>query len=374
MKALTKLPALTGKRVLIRVDYNVPIKRGTIVDTRRIESSYQTIDAVLKKGGTPILIAHLGDGTESLAPVARFLSKKYKLLFLTTPLTDPITEETISRVQKGSVVLLENIRRYPGEEKNDKAFAKTLARLGAVYINDAFSVSHRAHASVVGIAKHLPSYAGFQLLAEVSALSGVLKSKAKPFLFILGGAKFGTKIPLIERFSSKADNLFVAGAIVNTFYQTAGFEVGKSVVEGGYEKTIAKLLKSPKLLLPTDVVVKRGKKSVVVGPDEVQKADVIVDIGPESIRLISGKVQKSKLVVWNGPMGWYEEGFDAGTIGAAKACATTKAEVVVGGGDTAAVIEKVLGGKKKNVFLSTGGGATLDYLSKGTLPGIEALR
>jgi phosphoglycerate kinase len=376
MKSVASIGSLKGKRVLIRVDYNVPLKRGTIVDARRIESSYQTIDAVLKKGGTPVLIAHLGDGTESLSPIARFLTARYKLLFLTTDIADRITAESIERAQKGSVVLLENIRRYPGEEKNTAAFAKALAKLGEVYINDAFSVSHRAHASVVGLPKLMPAYAGFQLVAEVAALSSAFAAKTHPFLFILGGAKFSTKIPLIDRFSTRADHMVIAGAILNTFYKAAGFEVGVSVVESGYDTAIKKLLHNPKLLLSTDVVVQQGKKTATVSADEVKKTDKIVDIGPESADRIVEKIKKAKLIVWNGPTGWYEEGFDAGTITLAKACATTRGQVIVGGGDTAAVIEKVLkgdAGKKKNIFLSTGGGATLDFLSNGTLPGIKAL-
>jgi phosphoglycerate kinase len=374
MRSVSTLPKLSGKRVLIRVDYNVPIKRGTILDTRRIESSYKTIDAVLKKGGMPILVAHLGDEQESLAPVARLLMKQYKLLFLTTDINDEITEETITRAQKGTVVLLENIRRYPGEEKNMSGFAKKLAKLGDYYVNEAFSVSHRAHASIVGLPKLLPSYAGFNLIDEVSTLSTVFNAKVHPFLFILGGAKFSTKIPLIDRFSDRADNLVITGAILNTFYKAAGFEIGVSVVESGYDAIVKNLMKNPKLLLPPDVVVKRGRKDFTVSPDEVKKGDKIVDIGPDSSRLIAEKVKKAKLVVWNGPTGWYEGGYDEGTIAVAKACAAAKGKIVVGGGDTATVIENIGGiEKKKNVFLSTGGGATLEYLSKGTLPGIEAL-
>lgn len=373
MKSIAQAKSLNGKRVLIRVDYNVPIKRGSIVDARRIESSYETIDAVMKAGGTPILLAHLGKGEESLAPIARFLNKRYKVLFLTTDAVSKVTSDAIAHAKQGSVILLENIRRYPGEEKNTVSFAKALAKLGDVYVNDAFSVSHRAHASVVGIAKLLPSYAGFQLVAEVAALSSVLKSKAHPFLFILGGAKFATKIPLIERFSEKADQLVIAGAILNTFYAVAGFPIGASVTEAGFEKPIAKLLKNPKLLLPTDVIVQRGKKTLVLTPNEVEAKDVIVDIGPMSAALIAQKVRKAKLVVWNGPAGWYEKGFDAATLTIAEACAGATGQVIVGGGDTAAAVEAKLRAPKKNVFISTGGGAALDFLSKGTLPGITVL-
>lgn len=375
MTSITKATNLKGKKVLIRVDYNVPLRGKKILDTRRIESSYRTIDTVLKKGGVPILLAHLGDGRESLKPVAAFLSKKYKVLFLAGPIEGEAREWVLKHATKGAVILLENIRRNPGEENNDPAFAKLLASLGDAYVNDAFSVSHRAHASIVGLPKLLPAFAGVQLEAELTALDGVLAAKDHPFLFILGGAKFSTKIPLIERFADKADGIVIAGAILNNFYRAAGFEVGKSVIEKGYDEAIARIMKNPNMLLPTDVVVAGREKRCIVGPDEVKKGDKIVDIGPESIAQIIAKIKKAKLVVWNGPTGWYEGGYGKGTVSLAKAILDSKAKAVIGGGDTAAVLEKML--KKtpanKRVFISTGGGATLDYLAKGTLPGVHSL-
>lgn len=375
MTPLSKLPIKKGARVLIRVDYNVPLRGGKILDARRIKSSYETIDAVLKKGGIPVLIAHLGDGAASLQPVARFLSKRYKIIFIPTDISAKETKAAISDAPPKTVVLLENIRRYPGEEKNDKRFAKALAALGACYVNDAFSVSHRAHASVVSVPALLPSAAGYQLQREIDALSPVLEGKKRPFLFILGGAKFGTKVPLLERFGELADGVVIAGAILNTFYKAAGFQVGASVVEAGYEGPIRKLLDNPKLLLPTDVVVQNGKESCVVGADEIGKGDTVVDIGPASVALIAQKMKQAKLVVWNGPTGWYEKGFDKGTVLLARALLRSKAKAIIGGGDTAAVLEKMLkkAPAKKNIFISTGGGATLDFLAKGTLPGIAAL-
>lgn len=369
--------------VLIRVDYNVPLKNGKVVDVRRIESSFKTIDAVLKKGGVPILIAHLGDATETLHPVANILSKHYNTVFITNDLTDTRTHEIISTVPSNTVILFENIRRYEGEEKNDKAFARLLSSYGDVYVNDAFSVSHRKHASIVELPKLLPSYAGVQLQTEIKSLSAVVDSQKSPFLFILGGAKFSTKIPLLKKYALKADSIVIGGAILNNFYKAAGFPVGDSVVEEGYDKEIKPLLKNPKLLLPVDVVVLRpsnafatkskGKK-VVLTPDEIQDGDVITDIGPQSAGLINEKIQKAKLVVWNGPMGWYEKGFTNGTVTLAQSIAQSKAATIIGGGDTGAAIESVLdGATNKKIFVSTGGGATLDYLANGTLPGIKAL-
>ena len=332
MKSITSLPQLKGARVLVRVDYNVPIVASRIKDARRITSSFATINTILKKGGTPILLAHLGDSTASLRPVATFLSKTYKIVFVTHDVTDAHIETIITAVPKGTIILLENIRRYPQEEKNDAPFAKSIAKLASYYVNDAFSVSHRKHASVVGIPKYLPSFAGIQLMKEITALSAVLKNKKHPFVFILGGAKFDTKIPLLKRFAILADNIIITGAILNTFYKEAGFTIGKSVTEDGYEKPIAALLRNPKVLLPADCLVVRKGKTVAVTPDEVEANDVIVDIGPQSIVLITEKIKAAKLVVWNGPTGWYEKGFTKATVALAKAATLSKAQTVIGGG------------------------------------------
>jgi phosphoglycerate kinase len=388
MKKITALPSLKGARVLVRVDYNVPIVANRIKDTRRIISSFATIDAILKKGGTPVLIAHLGDSKASLRPVATFLSKTYKIVFVTHDVTDSHIQNILNEVPKGTIILLENIRFYTGEEKNDVAFAKSLSKLGQYYVNDAFSVSHRKHASVVGLPKYLPSFAGVQLQKEITALSAVLKNKKHPFVFILGGAKFDTKIPLLKRFVTLADSVIIAGAILNNFYQEAGFPVGKSVTEDGFSKPIKALLSNKKILLAPDVLVTRkntrstgsGQKTIAVTPLEVEPQDVIVDIGPQSITLIAEKIAKAKLVVWNGPTGWYEKGFTKGTIALAKACIASNAHTIIGGGDTGAVIEKTVSQassaplRQSKIFVSTGGGATLDYLANGTLPGITALK
>ncbi len=375
MKTVSQLPKLTGARVLVRVDYNVPFVGTKIRDTRRIDASFDTIRAVIKKGGTPVLVAHLADATASLRPVATYLSKTFKTVFVTHDLTDARIIEILQEVPRGTVVLLENIRRYEGETANVASFAKALARLAQMYVNDAFSVSHRAHASVVGVPRYLESYAGLQLVREVKALTSAVQNTKHPFVCILGGAKFATKIPLLKRFVETADKLVITGAILNNFYQVAGFEVGNSVVEEGYDTPIKKLLKNEKVLLPVDLVVVRGTKKVVVTPLEVAPADVIVDIGPQSIDLINREVAKAKLVVWNGPTGWYEKRFDKGTIAVADAILASRTKAVIGGGDTGAVVEKRLIGKETaRVFVSTGGGATLDFLSVGTLPGIKALK
>ncbi len=374
MKLLKDLPNHIDARVIIRVDYNVPFKNNRILDDRRIAASYKTIDAVIKKGGTPVLIAHRADSEATLRPVAQLLANKYNIVFVTEAITSKHIVTILEQVPKKTLILLENIRRYPQEERNNKTFAKAIARLGSYYVNDAFSVSHRKHASVVGIASILPSYAGMQLVSEIASLSKALNKPKHPFVFILGGAKFSTKIPLIERFIKTADSVVVTGAILNNFYKVAGFEVGSSVVESGYDKKIKVLLKESNLLLPVDVIVLRSGSSKVVTLDEVVPGDSIVDIGPRSVALIGEKIASAKMIVWNGPTGWYEKGFTKATVTLAKKILETKALTIIGGGDTGVVVEKAL---KKNpaqhIFISTGGGATLEYLSKGSLPGIDAL-
>lgn len=377
MISVQKLTAIKNKHVLIRVDFNVPLKRGKVADMHRIEAAYATIDTVLKKGAMPILLAHLGKGTDSLRPIAAALSKHYNIVFITNDLFDTRTHAIVAAAPKGTVILFENIRRYKEEEENDKAFAKILASYGDVYVNDAFSVSHRKHASIVGVPKLLPSYAGLQLQSEVKALSHVVNTPKHPFLFVLGGAKCSTKIPLLKRFSTVADSMVITGAILNNFYKTAGFPVGKSVIEDGYDKQIRALLNNPTLLLPIDVIVTRGTKKVTLTPDEVEVNDVIVDIGPQSIELIAEKIKKAKLVVWNGPTGWYEKGFTKGTLSLVQAIIASKTAAVIGGGDTGAAIEDIVSRDDtlaKRIFVSTGGGATLDFLAHNTLPGIQALK
>ncbi len=359
---------MKGKRALVRVDYNVPMKGNKILDTRRIDASFDTIRALQKKGMQVVLLTHLGDGTATLKPIATYLAKYFSVKFITKSALEPLED-----LSEKTIILFENIRRYPEEEKNDPKFAKSLSKLGDIYVNDAFSVSHRKHASVVGITKYLPSYAGIQLEKEIKILSKLLNNKKHPFLFILGGAKFETKIPLLKKFIEIADNVVISGAILNSFYKTAGFEVGKSVVEDGYESQIKKLLSSPKMLLPTDIVVTRGSRKEFVVIDEVQKMDIIEDIGADSIKMISEKIKKAKVIVWNGPTGWYERGFIGGTVALAQAIKSSKAFTVIGGGDTGAVVEKIAG-NSKNVFISTGGGATLVYLADGILSGVQCLK
>ncbi|HAS84518.1 MAG TPA: phosphoglycerate kinase [Candidatus Yonathbacteria bacterium] len=363
---------LKGKRVVLRLDFNVPIKNGRIVETMRIDRAIPTIEYLRKKKARIVIFSHIGkDASSSLKPVAQYLSKTMNVGFVPDFRTDE-ARAIAECLPEGGVVLFENLRLDDLETKNDPAFAKYLASFGEVYVNDAFAVSHRAHASVVGITKYLPSYAGLLIADEIKNLSLALKPK-HPFLFILGGAKFETKMPLMKKFMKIADKVFVGGILANDFFHDMGIETGKSFVDK-YNFKLTPLLKNGKIILPTDVVVKNGDgiKTSVKNLSAILSGDSIVDVGPETIKNLSPILKKAKLIVWNGPLGYYEGGFDKATIALLKAITETRATSIIGGGDSAVIVEK-LGVAKKLSFVSTGGGATLDYLSDGKLLGIEAI-
>ena len=354
MRDLKQIKNIKGKTVLLRVDFNVPIKNNKVMDDFRIRSAMPTINFLLKKDAKIILLTHLGkDGTASLKPVI-------KRFFV------------ISKIAPDKVTFFDNLRKFPGEIKNDQNFAKKLSKMGDIYVNDAFSVSHREHASIVSIPKYLPSFAGFQLEKEVKNLSHVFKKPKHPFLFILGGAKFSTKMPLIKKYLKLADNVFVGGALADDFLEEEGDEVGKSLVDNT-NYGISNILKNRKLILPSDVVVKSGDKLVNKKVDEIGKDEIILDIGKETIKDLVPFIKKAKLILWNGPLGKYEDGGAEATKKILKMVAAAKAESIIGGGDTVDLLSKMKM-ENKFSFVSTGGGATLDFLVNGTLPGIKALR
>lgn len=353
MRSIRQIKNLKGKRVLIRVDFNVPVKNGKVVNDFRIRKSLPTIKFLEKKGAKIMLITHLGkDGSKSLEPVIKHFFK-------------------ISKCSKSSVIFLDNIRKFKGETKNKPNFSKKLSKLGDVYVNDAFSVSHRAHASVVGLPKYLPSYAGFQFEEEIRKLSRAFKNPKHPFLFILGGAKFSTKIPLIKKYLKLADSVFIGGALADDFLKVKGYEIGKSLTDKS-NYGIKKFLNNPKLMLPSDVVVSSGRNMRNKKISEIKKDEIILDIGKESISKIESRIKKSKLILLNGPLGKYEDNGDVATKKTLKLIANSGAESIIGGGDTVALVSSMKIGNKFT-FISTGGGATLDFLVHGTLPGIKAL-
>lgn len=379
MKTIKDIEVFEGVKIMVRVDFNVPIKNSLVIDDFRIKSAFPTINYLRERGAKVILIGHLESNEQSdntLKPVVEYMNNLVtdstkKFLFVKNLLNANSFIE--NEMKNGDCVLLENLRNSEGEKKNDPDFTKALASLADIYINDAFSVSHRAHASVVGLPKLLPSYAGFQLEKEIENLSKAF-DPSHPFLFILGGAKFETKLPLLEKFINIADTVFVGGALATDFFREKGYQIGISLVsEGNFD--LSKYIDNKKLMLPVDII---NQNNEVKDVDGLNSDDNNVDSGPKTLELLKNKVTEAKFILWNGPLGIYEKGFKAGTLGLAKMIANKfdqdggSIETLVGGGDTIAAIAEN-NDEDKFSFVSTGGGAMLEFLAKGTLPGIEVL-
>lgn len=369
MKTLKDIPFLQGVKVLVRVDFNVPIKNGRVMDDFRIKSAFPTIDYLMSKGARVILIGHLevkDEEENTFEPISRCLNKLDRKVNFVTNLRNALSE--IEKMKDGECILLENLRTNEGEKKNDPTFAKALASLADIFVNDAFSVSHREHASIIGVPKYLPSYAGFQLEKEIIHLSKAF-NPSHPFLFILGGAKFETKLPLLEKFIEIADDVFVGGALANDFNKVRGYETGISLVSKE-DFDLKRFINNKKLILPVDITNQDGEVKSV---DKLIVSDNAVDCGPKTLELLKEKIANARLILWNGPLGIYEQGFKTSTLKLAEMIANlNKGETLVGGGDTIAAIAQN-GDEAKFTFASTGGGAMLDFLAKGTLVGIEAL-
>ncbi|MCX6752928.1 MAG: phosphoglycerate kinase [Candidatus Nomurabacteria bacterium] len=372
MRNIKQIKNLKGKKVLVRVDFNVPIKDGKVEDNFRIQKALPTINFLSKKGAKVILITHLGKGGETLLPVSRSLNKFIKAKFV-PEIIGSNTTKSVADMKNGDVILLENLRNEKGEQGKDKIFAMNLAKLADIYINEAFPVSHREDTSIVLLPKLLPAYAGFQLENEVKNLSKAIKNTKHPFLFILGGAKFSTKMPLIKKYLKLADHIFIGGALLNDFIKAKGFEVGQSLVdENNYG--IDKIIKNKKLIIPDYVIVRNGDGVMIEKTiADIYKDDTILDVGIESVKLLEPIIKKSKLILWNGPLGKYEDGGAKATKEVLKMISKTKTESIIGGGDTVELINEMKM-EDKFSFVSTGGGATLDFLANGTLPGIKALK
>jgi 3-phosphoglycerate kinase len=303
--------------------------------------------------------------------VARSLSKFLKFSFIPEVLGKKVTD-AVGKMQNRDILLLENIRNHKGEKACDMDFAKSLAKLGDIYVNDAFPVSHRKDASVVLLPKLLPAYAGLRMEEEIKKLSLAFKNTKHPFLLILGGAKFSTKIPILKKYSKLADNIFIGGAILSDFLKAGGYEVGRSLVDND-DYDLDTLIKNKKIILPKFVLVQSGGKLIEKSIDTIKETDTIIDIGEKEIMKLTSLIAKSKLILWNGPLGRYENGGKVFTEKILKVVAKARAKSIIGGGDTAYLISDMKL-EDKFYFVSTGGGATLDFLANGTLPGIMALK
>lgn len=372
IKLIRNAENMAGVKVLVRVDFNVPIKDHKVLDDFRIRVALPTISFLRSRGAKIILMSHLegNDGHNgSLVHVAEHLRHLGVPTLFVKNMKDA-HQAVEHKIKNGECILLENLRLNEGEKNNDQAFARKLASLGQVYVNEAFSASHREHASIVGIPKLIPAYAGLHLEQEIKNLSKAFYPP-QPFLFILGGAKFDTKLPVLQRFIQLADTVFVAGALANDFFKAKGYEVGQSMISKG-TFDFGPFLNNSKLTLPIDVITedKKTKLSRSVLPTEK-----IMDAGPATLELLQKEIKRAKMIVWNGPLGMYEGGFVEPTCELAKMIAEAKkngTETIVGGGDTLAVIAK-LKLQDKFSFVSSGGGAMLEFLAKGTLVGIQAM-
>jgi len=380
----------TGKRVLVRVDFNVPIVEGKISDNTRLVASLPTIRYLTDKGAKVILCSHLGrpDGQVnpkySLKPVAAALADLLgRPVAFANECIGPEAEAAVAKLQPGEILLLENLRFHAEEEKNDPEFSKKLASLADIYVNDAFGTAHRAHASTVGVTKFLPSAAGFLMGKELDFLGGALDNPKRPFVAILGGAKVVDKIPVIEHLLTKVDILLLGGGMAYTFLAAEGMEVGKSLLDKERIPLAKELLARAKssnvtLALPLDIVVtpelKEEAPRKVVDRSEIPADWMGADIGPDTVRLFSSYICKAKTVVWNGPMGVFEiPPLAAGTLGIARAMADSHATTIVGGGDSAAAVQQ-MGLAERMTHISTGGGASLEFLEGKVLPGVAALQ
>jgi phosphoglycerate kinase len=373
IQSITEASDLSSKRVFVRVDFNVPIIGGRIVDDFRIKAALPTIQFLIGKKAKVILATHfVGKEGNSLTPVSDRLKNFIPHTFVPSPDLVVIGEH-IDRMKDGDVALLPNLRLWRGEEMGDERFAKDFSRLVDLYVNEAFSASHRLHASITLMPKFLPAYAGIRFLEEIKNLSQAFNPE-EPFLFIIGGAKFETKEPLISKFLNTATNIFIGGALANDFFKEKGFGVGLSLVSQLEHPISKEILENDKIILPSDVTVRSEDGSLVVKkPDTVLLGEKIVDAGPQTVLRLKELSERAKLILWNGPLGIYEEGIVKETEELAIVVAESEAVSIVGGGDTTAAIKRL---ELQNAFdfLSTGGGAMLEFLAKETLPGIEALK
>ena len=379
---------LKGKRVLIRVDFNVPVKNGVVTDATRIKAALPTINYILDNGASLVVMSHYGrpKGQKnmdfSMAPIrAEFEKLLGKPVKLAPDVIGDEVKKEVEALKPGEVLLLENVRFYPDEEKNGEAYAKELASYGDLYVNDAFGTAHRAHASTEGVAHYLPAFAGFLIEKEVKFMAPLLENPEHPFVAVIGGSKVSSKISVLESLVKTCDTIVIGGGMAYTFLKVLGHSVGTSLVEDDYQETAKAFLaaaekKGVKVILPLDHVCadKFDENATPVAVDSVDIPEGLMglDIGPKTVAAIVEEMKKAKNVVWNGPMGVFENPILAkGTIAVAKALADTEATTIIGGGDSAAAVNQ-LGFGDKMTHISTGGGASLEFLEGKELQGVAA--
>jgi phosphoglycerate kinase len=384
---------VNGKRVLVRVDLNVPVENGKVTDAMRIERALPTIDAITKKGGKVILLSHFGrpkgrDPKESLRPVAHEVSRVIgKPVAFADDCIGEAAEKAVAAMKPGDVLCLENTRFHKEEEKNDPQFAAALAKLGDIYVNDAFSAAHRAHTSTEGLAHKLPAYAGLTMQGELEALDKALGAPQKPVIAIIGGAKVSTKLELLENLIAKVDALVIGGGMANTFLFARGLNIGKSLAEKDMADTARRIMdkaddKNCAIILPIDAIVgyhfQANTPSHDYGVDAIPPDGMMLDVGPQSVERIQAAIDDAATLVWNGPLGAFElSPFDKATVAvaqyAAKRTKTGQLVSIAGGGDTVAALNHAKVGHDFT-YVSTAGGAFLEWMEGKNLPGVEALK
>lgn len=369
-KSIVNQKDLKGKYVFLRASINVPIVDGEVLNQFRLTRGLATINYLVQQGARVIVCGHVGsDGSQSAKPVADVLNQYVPILF-SPEVTGSETQSIRDALEDGQVMMLENVRTDSREKENNADFALELASLADVYVNDAFPVSHRDHASMSAITRYIPSYVGINFVHEFEELTKALQPES-PALFLLGGAKFDTKMPLVEKLLDTYDHVFIGGALANDFFKAKGYEVGKSLTSD-IDLIGNPLTTNLKVLLPIDVTVAKGELVRICAPNEVHPDEVILDAGPQTVAMLGTYMKDAKMILWNGPLGSYEHGYEEQTAALATLLADAPGYTVVGGGDTVAAIETLCCQEKYN-FLSTAGGAMLAFLEKGTLPAITAV-